>query len=137
MAFHLSEAEIRQRLVEWRNLKMMHGQARQRVAKLLLEIKQFKVDKIRLKQLIRAKDKTINGLRDQLADKEAQRKELLGYLYQETALLHDSSHEQQWPLSPGISGSHGVTIRHTELEHAIQDTESKFQFSTLAWVLTR
>lgn len=95
MAFHLSEAEIRQRLVEWRNLKMMHGQARQRVAKLLLEIKQFKVDKIRLKQLIRAKDKTINGLRDQLADKEAQRKELLGYLYQETALLHDSSHEPQ------------------------------------------
>lgn len=80
MAFRLSEKDIRQRLIEWRNLKMMHRQARQRVTKLLTQIKQFQVDKTKLKQLIRVKDKTICQLRDQLADKEAQRKELLGYL---------------------------------------------------------
>jgi transposase len=84
MAFRLSENEIRQRLVKLRNLKMMHSKARQRVARLVSEVKQFKADKIRLKQLIRVKDKTIRQLRDQLADKEAQRKELLGFLYQET-----------------------------------------------------
>ena len=84
MAFRLSEKDIRQRLIEWRNLKMMHRQARQRVTKLLTQIKQFQVDKTKLKQLIRVKDKTICQLRDQLADKEAQRKELLGYLYKET-----------------------------------------------------
>lgn len=84
MAFRLSEEEIRQRLVKLRNLKTLHGKARQHVAKLLTEVKQFKIDKVRFKQLIQVKDKTIQQLRDQLADKEAQRKELLGFLYKET-----------------------------------------------------
>ena len=84
MAFRLSEDEIRQRLVKLRNLKMMYGNSRQRVSKLLAEVKQFKIDKIKLKQLIKTKDKAIQQLRDQLADKEAQRKELLGFLYRET-----------------------------------------------------
>jgi transposase len=84
MAFRLTEQEIRKRLVEWRNLKMLHVKARKRIDELLAQIKQFKIDKTRLKQLIRTKDKTIQELRDQLADKEAQRKELLGFLYKET-----------------------------------------------------
>jgi len=84
MAFRLTEQEIRRRLVDRRNLKMLHAKARKRIDELLDQIKQSKTEKARLKQLIRTKDKTIQQLRDQLADKEAQRKELLGFLYKET-----------------------------------------------------
>lgn len=84
MAFRLSETEIRRRLTRLRNLEMMHCAARERITKLLANNKQLKDEKVKLKQLINTKDKTIRELRDRLADKEAQRKELLGYLYKET-----------------------------------------------------
>lgn len=84
MAFRLAEAEIRKRLVAWRNLKRLHQAARERIARLLLENTQLKGTATTLKQLLTTKDATIQQLRDQLADKEAQRRELLGYLYKET-----------------------------------------------------
>lgn len=84
MSFRLSEQEIRRRLTRLRNLEMMYGNTKKRVTALLAEVKKLKNDKVRLKQLIGAKEKTIQELRGQLADKESQRKELLGYLYKET-----------------------------------------------------
>lgn len=84
MAFRLTEAAIRQRLVAWRNLKRLHRAARARIARLLVENTRLKNSHLTLKELLTTKDQTIQQLRDQLADKEAQRKELLGYLYKET-----------------------------------------------------
>jgi transposase len=84
MAFRLTESEIRHRLTQWRNLKQLHQAARGRIATLLQSNIQLKADKAKLKQIIQTKDKTIRQLRDQLADKEVQRKELLGFLYKET-----------------------------------------------------
>ncbi len=84
MAFRLAEAEIRKRLVAWRNLKQLYQAARERIARLLVDNAQLKSGKAKLLQLLKTKDSTIQQLRNQLADKEAQRKELLGYLYKET-----------------------------------------------------
>lgn len=84
MAFRLASAEIHQRLVEWRNLKRLHRAARERIARLLAENTQLKNGMTTLKQMLTTKDRTIQQLRNQLADTEAQRKELLGYLYKET-----------------------------------------------------
>src|SRR3989344_1814424 len=84
MAFRLAEEEIRKRLIAWRNLKQLHRAARERIARLLAENTQLKSGRAKLKQLLKTKDSTIQQLRNQLADKEAQRKELLGYLYKET-----------------------------------------------------
>jgi len=84
MAFRLTEAEIRKRLVAWRNFKQLHRAARARIARLLAENTQLKRAQAKLKHIIKTKDATIQQLRNQLADKESQRKELLGYLYKET-----------------------------------------------------
>ena len=84
MAFRLAEEEIRKRLVVWNNLKRLHQVARERIAHLCAENTQLKNGTTKLKQLLKTKDSTIQQLRNQLADKEAQRKELLGYLYRET-----------------------------------------------------
>lgn len=84
MAFRLAEQEIRQRLTRLRNLEMMYRAAKQRIATLLTENKNLKVDKATLTQLAKEKEAALKDLRDQLADKEAQRRELLGYLYKET-----------------------------------------------------
>ena len=80
MAFRLAEEEIRKRLVVWNNLKRLHQVARERIAHLCAENTQLKNGTTKLKQLLKTKDSTIQRLRNQLADKEAQRKELLGYL---------------------------------------------------------
>lgn len=84
MAFRLSEEKIRHRMIEWRNIKRLHQAARTRIVALLAEIKRLTVEKASLKRLLTQKDTVIQALRNQLADKEAQRKELLGYLYKET-----------------------------------------------------
>jgi len=84
MAFRLPEPEIRRRLIRLRNLEMMYRSAKERITKLATDNKKLKQEKSRLKQLIHTKDQTIQELRDHLSDKEAQRKELLGYLYKET-----------------------------------------------------
>lgn len=90
MAFRLSEEAIRRRLIEWRNLKHLHITARERITVLLVQIKQLTEEKATLKRLLTQKDTVIQALRDQLADKEAQRKELLGYLYKETKQKEDT-----------------------------------------------
>lgn len=89
MASSLSEETIRQRMQEWRNIKHLHTVARNRIIVLLARIKQLTVEKTALKDILSQKDTIIQTLRSQLADKEAQRKELLGYLYKETKQKED------------------------------------------------
>jgi hypothetical protein len=84
MALRLSEETINKRMIEWRNLKQLHATARTRVSDLLSALKKLKAEKGALKALLKQKDAVIQALRNQLADKEVQRRELLGYLYKET-----------------------------------------------------
>lgn len=80
----LTQTDIKQRMIEWRNFKRLHTIARKRITVLLTTIKQLTNEKMGLKALLQEKDTLVQQLRNQLADKEAQRKELLGYLYKET-----------------------------------------------------
>lgn len=95
MAFRLSEETIHHRLIEWRNLKRLRTTARERITALLVQIKQLTEEKAGLKRLLIQKDTAIQELRDRLADKEAQRKELLGYLYKETKKSEDKQPRQR------------------------------------------
>lgn len=72
------------RLQQLRNVTRLHAVARQRLIKLVQKLKEAHQVQAELKRLLKEKDKTIEQLNHQLLDKEAQRKELIGYLYKET-----------------------------------------------------
>lgn len=95
MAFRLSEQEIRNRFIRLRNLEMMYRGAKERITKLLTENKQLRTEKKTLKQLVQTKEAALKKLRDQLADKEVQRKELLGYLYKENKKKENKEKRKQ------------------------------------------
>lgn len=116
MALRVPETEIRQRFIEWRNLKQLQVKARLRIAKLVAQLKEERRQKAELKQLLQAQAATINQLQNALADKEAQRKELIGYLYKETKQQED----EQKPRKPRDHTYH----RSVPLEADITEKQS-------------
>lgn len=74
MSRKLPNSEIKQRLQQLRNVTKLHAIARQRLLEALATIKA-------LKALLASQDARIAELETKLADKEAQRKTLAGYLY--------------------------------------------------------
>jgi transposase len=80
MAFHLSEQTIRQRLVEWSNLKKLHRAARERIEKLLGENKTLEeklaaseAKKSALEEELRRKNETVEKLQKLLFERKQPR----------------------------------------------------------------
>jgi len=67
MAFNLSEQKIRQRLIEWRNLKHLHAEQKRRNQKLERELRELK---IRYEQDIAQRDQLIEKLMLRMGDLE-------------------------------------------------------------------
>lgn len=70
MAFNLSAAEIRQRLVEWRNLKHLHAQQKQRNQRLEARIKGLETENRALHSRLDERDHTIEKLMLRIGDLE-------------------------------------------------------------------
>jgi transposase len=67
MAFNLSESNIRQRLVEWRNLKRLHAEQKRRNQKLEAELRELK---IRYERDLAKRDQLIEKLMLRIGDLE-------------------------------------------------------------------
>ncbi len=74
MSRKLSDSEIKQRLQQLRNVTQLHAIARQKLQEALASLRELRAQ-------LASKDARIAELEMKLADKEAQRKTLAGYLY--------------------------------------------------------
>lgn len=70
MAFNLSENKIRQRLIEWRNLKQLHATQKKRNYQLETRIKELEQENHSLKQRLDERDQLIEKLMLRIGDLE-------------------------------------------------------------------
>jgi hypothetical protein len=122
----LTSTEIRQRTVEWRNLKLLHTRARARIVTLETTVTE-------LKATIVAKDVRIQELETKLLDKEAQRKALAAKLFkakkqrQQESTTPGSGAEtgsDQVKRKPGAQPGHTASRRPTPPEAEVTDRQT-------------
>jgi len=110
----LTKPEIAARMVEWRNLKVLHAKAMAKVARLQLTIADLR------SQLLQ-KDAHIAELEHALLDKEAQRKALSTKLWKAKKDRSAKQTEQAGANKPGAQAGHEVHRRPVPVDADVTD----------------